>query len=238
MNYFFLEKHISDISKNMFPQICIDMDKFENKQYNHYFALVNEIYKGLALCCNAMEIQAYAQIGTLLRQLIEQVATAKIISTNENALLAYSSFAKAQLFSLRNNRDKSELEKLYDTSALSKKAKGKKLDFYSYGWLESAGVEVIDAEALIKTANMSDLYDWRGFCNNFVHSTLTFMNIAPDKISHYIEEFTYILGALCDEISCNYHHLTGFDFVFNGVDLFSKFRKELADITEYRKQTI
>ncbi len=237
MNYFYLKNYIGEISENMFPQICIDMDKFENKQYNHYFALVNEIYKGLALCCNAIEIQAYAQIGTLLRQLIEQVATAKIISTNENALSAYSTFAKAQLFLLRNNRDTTELEKLYDASALSKKAKGKKSDFYSYGWLESAGAEVINAKTLITTANMSDLYDWRGFCNNFVHSTLTFMHIAPNRISHYVEEFIYILGALCDEISCNYHHLTDFDFVFNGADLFSKFRKELADIIENRKQT-
>lgn len=83
MNYLSLKEKIFCISQNMFPQIFVDMDKLENKQYNYYFALVNEIYRGIALCCVSVDIQAYSQIGTLLRQLLEQVATAKVIGLNQ-----------------------------------------------------------------------------------------------------------------------------------------------------------
>ncbi len=238
MIYSELKDYVKAISQNMFEQICRDMDKFENKQYNHYFALVNEIYKGFELCCNALEIQAYSQIGTLLRQLIEQVATAKIISADEKYLSAYALFAKAKMFALRNNNDNSKLEELRTKSNLPSNVKKKKFDFYSYGWLEATGVTKIGAETLLELSDMSDLCDWRKFCNNFVHSSLTTMNYATiEGISHYTGKFVYIFAVLCDEISCNYYHLTGFDFVFNGVDLFSKFHKELANITEYRKRT-
>lgn len=235
MNYLTIVYNIKALSNNMCSQICSHMDKYENRQYNYYFALVNEIYKGLALCCDAIEIQAYSQIGTLIRQLIEQVATAKIIITNEKVLSAYSLFAKAKLFSLQHNNDNCELDKLYVASSLSKREKRSKKNFYSLGWLESLGVKDISPESLIKVAELNDLYNWRSFCNNFVHSSLTFLNFVPDGVSHLIKDFIYIIAVLCDVISCSYHNFTGFKFVVNGKDLYQEFRKEFMIINDYLK---
>ena len=96
MNYLALKENIFSISQNMFSQICIDMDKFENKQYNYYFTLANEIYRGLALCCVAIDLQSYSQIGILLRQLLVQVPSAKLLGLSENNLSAYRLFANAR----------------------------------------------------------------------------------------------------------------------------------------------
>lgn len=129
MNYLTLKENIFNISQNMFPQICVDMDRFENKQYNYYFALANEIYRGLALCCVAIDIQSYSQIGTLLRQLLEQVATAKIIGLNENNLSAYGMFAKARHYYLEHNEDDCELKKIIRCKPINQKAKKKHYRF-------------------------------------------------------------------------------------------------------------
>ena len=111
MNYLTLKENIFSISQNMIPQICVDMDKFENKQYNYYLTLVNEICRGLALCCAAIDLQSYFQIETLLRHLLEQVATAKLLELNENNLSAYRrAFAKARYYYFEHNEDDCELK--------------------------------------------------------------------------------------------------------------------------------
>ena len=161
----------------MFTQICVDMDKFENKQYNYYFVLANEIYRGIALCCVAIDIQSYSQIGTLLRQLLEQLATAKIIGLSENNLSAYGTFAKARHYYLEHNEDDCELKKLYDASQLTKKQRKNIIDFYSLGWLELIGVTEISYDKLFELANIHDLAIWRKYCNNFVHTNLTYMEL-------------------------------------------------------------
>lgn len=166
MNYLTLKENIFNISQKMFPQICVDMDRFENKQYNYYFALANEIYRGLALCCVAIDIQSYSQIGTLLRQLLEQVATAKIIGLSENNLSAYGTFAKARHYYLEHNEDDCELKKLYDASQLTKKQRKNMIDFYSLGWLELIGVTEISYDKLFELANIHDLAIWRKYCYN------------------------------------------------------------------------
>lgn len=236
MNYLTLKENIFNISQNMFPQICVDMDRFENKQYNYYFALANEIYRGLALCCVAIDIQSYSQIGTLLRQLLEQVATAKIIGLNENNLSAYGMFAKARHYYLEHNEDDCELKKLYDASQLTKKQRKNMIDFYSLGWLELIGVTEISYDKLFELANIHDLAIWRKYCNNFVHTNLTYMELTQEGMIKLNTEFIYLLAILFDEICCSYHNVAGFDFKFGNIDLFSEFRKTYAKITEIRKE--
>lgn len=220
----------------MFPQICVDMDKFENKQYNHYFALVNEIFRGLALCCMAIDVQAYSQMGTLLRQLLEQVATAKVIGLDQKNLFAYSVFAKARHYYLEHNEDKSELQNLYDASTLPKKHKINKLDFYSLGWLELIGETEISYNRLFELANIHELSNWRHYCNNFVHTNLTYMQLTQEAMIKLSSEFIYILAILLDEICCSYHNVTGFNFTFDDSDIFSDFRKAYSKITESRSE--
>lgn len=228
-----LKEAIYCVSQEMFRQICIDMDKSANKQYNYYFALVNEIYKGLALCCVAIDIQAYAQIGTLLRQLFEQVATAKIIGADEKALSAYRTFAKAKHYCLEHN-NKSELKTLFNQSKLNKK-RIKQLDYYSLGWLELIGETEITYETFMKVAQIGDLVEWRKYCNNFVHTNLTYMELTPEGMLKTNIEFIYILSVLFDVICCSYHNVTKFDFKFNGKSIFDEFRQIYTQITEIRK---
>lgn len=237
MNYLALKENIFSISQNMFPQICVDMDKFENKQYTYYFTLVNEIYRGLALCCVAIDLQSYSQIGTLLRQLLEQVATAKLLGVSENNLSAYILFAKARRYYFEHNEDDCELKKLYEASKLPKKSRGSKLDFYSLGWLEFIGVTEISYDKLFELANIFDLRSWRTYCNNFAHTNLTYMELTQEMMIKLNTEFIYLLAILFDEICCSYHNLTGFDFKFGDLDIFAIFRTNYAQITELRKES-
>ena len=233
MNYLFLKKYIYEVSIKMFPQICDDMDKFENKQYNYYFSLVNEIYKGLALCCIAIDIQAYSQIGTLLRQLFEQVATSKIISLNEKNLNSYSIFAKAKRYYFNHNKDDKELKILFDKSNLEKR-KINRINYYSLGWLEYIGETEITNEKLLELAGLSDLINWRDFCNNFVHTNITYMELNQDSMINLNSEFIYVLSILFDVVYCSYHNLTKFDFKFDGLQSFDEFRKIYSQITAIR----
>lgn len=237
MNYLTLKENIFSISQNMFPQICVDMDKFENKQHNYYFTLVNEIYRGLALSCVAIDLQSYSQIGTLLRQLLEQVATAKLLGLSENNLSAYREFAKARYYYFKHNEDDCELKKLYEASKLPKKSRGSKLDYYSLGWLELIGATEISYDKLFELANIYDLRSWRTYCNNFVHTNLTYMELTQEGMIKLSTEFIYLLAILFDEICCNYHKLTGFDFKFGGLDIFADFRTNYVKITESRKES-
>lgn len=237
MNYLTLKENIFSISQNMFSQICIDMDKFENKQYNYYFTLANEIYRGLALCCVAIDLQSYSQIGTLLRQLLEQVATAKLLGLSENNLSAYRLFAKARHYYFEHGDNDCELKNLYEASKLPKKSKGSRLDFYSLGWLELIGATEISYDKLFELANIFDLRSWRTYCNNFVHTNITYMELTQEGMIKLNTEFIYLLAILFDEICCSYHNLTGFDFKFGELDIFADFRTNYAQITELRKES-
>ena len=236
MNYLKLKESIFSISQNMFPRICADMDKFENKQYNYYFTLVNEIYRGLALCCVAIDLQSYSQIGTLLRQLIEQVASAKLLGLSENNLSAYSLFARARRYYFEHNQNACELKHLYEASKLPKKHRGSRLDFYSLGWLELIGATEISYDKLFKLANIYDLRSWRKYCNNFAHTNLTYMELTQEGMIQLNTEFIYLLAILFDEICCSYHNLTGFDFKFGDLDIFADFRINYIQVTESRKE--
>lgn len=237
MNYLTLKESIFSISQNMFPRICVDMDKFENKQYNYYFTLVNEIYRGLALCCVAIDLQSYSQIGTLLRQLIEQVASAKLLGLSENNLSAYSLFVRARRYYFEHSQNDCELKNLYEASKLPKKHRGSRLDFYSLGWLELIGATEISYDKLFELANIYDLRSWRKYCNNFVHTNLTYMELTQEEMIQLNTEFIYLLAILFDEICCSYHNLTGFDFKFGDLDIFADFRINYIQVTESRKES-
>ena len=213
----------------MLPRICSDMDTVSDKQYNYYFALANEIYKGLALCCTAIDIQAYSQIGTLLRQLLEQVAIAKVIGKDEKNLSAYKTFARARYHYLTHN-DEKELKTLYDSSPLRKKTR--KLDYYTLGWLECIGETEVSYEKLFELADMKDLLSWRKHCDNYVHTNLTFMEFTQEGMIKQNSDFIYLLAVLFDMICCSYHNVTRFDFKFSQEDLFTAFRDAFSQIKE------
>lgn len=228
-----LKECIYSISIEMFPQICGDMDKIEDKRYNYYFILVNEIYKGLALCCTAIDIQAYFQIGTLLRQLFEQVATAKVIGEDENALSAYRTFAKARQYYLVNGKDETQLNALLAQSKIAKK-KLKKPDYFSIGWLELIGESDVTYEKLFDRAQISDLINWRKYCNNYVHTNITFMEYTQEDMIKQSNDFIYLMAILLDVICCSYHNVTKYDFNNHQENGFVGFRKIYSQITKTR----
>lgn len=217
----------------MFPQICRDMDMIEDKRYNYYFTLANEIYKGLALCCIAIDIQAYSQIGTLLRQLFEQVATAKVIGEDEKALSAYRTFANARHYYLINNEDETQLNALLAQSKFPK-SKLKKRDYYSIGWLELIGESEVTYERLFDRAQLSDLINWRKYCNNYVHTNITFTEYSQEGMIKQSNDFIYLLAILFDVICCSYHNVTKHDFNYHQENGFSDFRKIYSQITKTR----
>lgn len=90
---------------------------------------------------------------------------------------------------------------------------------------------------MFELAKIHDLKSWRTFCNNFVHTNLTYMELTQEGMIKLKTEFIYLIAILFDEICCSYNNLTGFDFKFGDIDVFVEFRSNYAHITELRKES-
>lgn len=231
MNYFLLKDNISCVAHNMINQIYVDMKRFNKKEYDYYFSLVIEVFKGIEVCSNAIDITAYSQAGTLLRQLIEQVATARIISASKKNLKVYASFVDEKSVVVQT-KDESALKEKFEKSNYALNG-GNYLTYCSIGWLESLGEEV-SFDSFLRLADMVDLKQWRNFCNNFVHTNFFCTQFSQENIQYTVNEFIYLIAVLFDEICCSYHNLTNFNFVFDGVNMFEIFRKNYAQINQQR----
>lgn len=197
------------ISHNMFEQVCKDMDSHETK-LKYYFVLALDAFKGIELSCAAIDIQAYSQIATLLRQIVEQVAILKIIGKNDKALDKYIIFAKAKLARIADKNDKT-LEELYNNRITPKKPK--LMDYYTYGWLEALGETTIDVNSLLTNAQMDGLTSWHHHFNGFVHNSISFLNYNDEGKIITINRYIYLLARLMDELMCSYHNCASYNFV-------------------------
>lgn len=197
------------------PEIIQDYsDNNKDQSLVSYYMLSHEIFKGLELCATAIDIDAYTQIGTLLRQLLEQIATLKLIGLNKNTLKEYNKFYDARLEYIKN-KDSSTLQTLKNKSKLSNKKKGKDEVFASFGWIESCGATEISYDKLLELADLKDFVKWRKFYNHFVHGHITILNYYVQYREYVINEFIYFFGIIMDELMNSFRNITGFNFNFS-----------------------
>lgn len=77
---------------------------------------------------------------------------------------------------------------------------------------------------MIKYAGFEDLLAWRKtYLDKVTHSSLVTVDLlGEDGDFRIVYPFTQIACKLFDHLCCGFHALTGFDFIFNGKDLFQK----------------
>ena len=230
--------------KNIMKECCFKMDDIiiayasEAKEVNklYFYDLFLENFKNIEVICNNIDIKAYSQACSTLRNAIEQVCILKVLYDNRNVLDSYKKFADLKL-GLINDKEKyeNELEDLFKKRKIKNVSKRNYLDF---GWLETLNVEKISIEEILKIANFEDLILWRRYLNEFVHKTISVMSFKDNGLIVLINKIIHITATLFDCLVCMFHNFTGFSFILDGIDYHEKCSFALKSINEYEKKHI
>ena len=240
-------KIVETISAQMPELIFVEMDKnkYKNRYYNSYFLLCSEIFRGLLLCCHAISIGAYSQIGTMLRQLIEQLATVNIIGKNDLVRAEYNKFGSARTKFFINHNDTHDLKALYEASEVVQerikklKAQHKPVPkinyannkFFSLGWLEKCGATSFSEHELLVYGNLNSFIKRRSFFNHYVHSQI-FVVAYGNNMLYAVKDFMLCIGVVFNDLLCSYNYVTGFDFYFDEHNNKIEFNKHMQPIIE------
>lgn len=230
--YFKLLKLIKSISQELQQNFLFGTRKQEVSNIpNSFFVLTLEISKGIDLFCAAIEMQAFSQAASLLRQLLEQVAVIRVLEKYPNCREEYKHFCKLRLGVYQGDKNKEiELNNLYN-QLNDKKLKRGKEKFIELGWLMSINNDY-GIEILFQLSEINDLTKWRKFLNNFVHSNIFAIQLI--NIESYVEDFIYISAIICDILMCSYHNITGYFFDTNINSNREKFATLFNEITLIR----
>lgn len=233
--YLHLKTVIQDCLNGLDLQIFVDMDKCKKKYCNTIFCLLFEIQKGLELSCKGIDIQAYSQVGALLRQLLEQIATIKALIDHQNCIEEYRKFWRIRFRMLQaNSADDAELESLYKEKCISKKLQHGKQTFAEYGWILSSEGDY-GIETLMKMAGMADLVAWRSFFNNYVHNKISFTQYDCNGLITMTNELIYHIAIIFDLFLCCYYNYANFNFVINNIDFRKEFSYAYNEASKFRK---
>lgn len=230
--------------KNIMKECCSKMDDIiiayasETKEANnlYFFDLFFENFKNIEVICNNIDIKAYSQACSTLRNAIEQVCILKVLYDNRNVLDSYKKFAALKL-GLINDKEKYEnvLEDLFKKRKIKNVSKRNYLDF---GWLETLNVENISIEEFLKIVNFEDLVLWRRYLNEFVHKTISVMSFKDDGLIVLINKVIHITATLFDYLVCMFHNFTGFRFILDGINYHEEYSFSLKSINEYEKKHV
>lgn len=225
------------VENDMTETICTHMDECRKEYTNAIFGLFLEASKGIGLVCKGIEMLAFTQVGTLLRQLYEQMATAVVLLNHPETRKMFNDLSKIKMELLRENKKENEESKLlYNQKKESIDSKTRNYrDFLEYGWLlEIEGCNSLGSKELLKQANMADLICWKEFFNNFVHSKIVAIQMTGQGMEFYTNEFIYHTAIIFDQYMCAYHRATGYDFCISGRNVRSNFEKCFKEITNQR----
>ena len=221
--------------KNVIQRCCAKMpavimsyvkrepDKEKSALYNLFF----ENFKNIESLLINIDIKAYSQAGAVLRNALEQVAVLKLLNKKPELVSEYIKFSNLRLGMLREDAGVKQ-----QANELFQKRKSEKCSFTYYldfGWLEKLGETDVSIYRIMKLAGLEDFVEWKKFCNNFVHNTLSIIFYDQAGIQHNVESFIYISGILFDILMTDFHKLTGFEFCMDDVNYARAF-KELFDV--------
>ena len=225
------------VENDMTETICRHMDEYKGEYTNSIFGLFLEISKGLGLVCKGIEMQAFVQVGTLLRQLYEQTATAIVLLNHPETRKTFNDLSKIKIELITTNKDKNDAsESLYNQKKNLISGQHKRRDFLEYGWLlEIEGCHSLGSRELLKQANLFDIATWKEFFNNFVHNKILAIQMTDEGMSFYTNEFIYHAAIIFDQYMCAYHQITNYDFIIASRYIRSDFAKSFKETTKQRQ---
>ena len=225
------------VENDMTETICRHMDEYKGEYTNSIFGLFLEISKGLGLVCKGIEMQAFVQVGTLLRQLYEQTATAIVLLNHPETRKTFNDLSKIKIELITTNKDKNDAsESLYNQKKNLISGQHKRRDFLEYGWLlEIEGCHSLGSRELLKQANLFDIATWKEFFNNFVHNKILAIQMTDEGMSFYTNEFIYHAAIIFDRFMCAYHQATDYNFHIAGRSVRFDFENCFNEITKQRK---
>lgn len=208
-------------------------DKLGN-QNKYLLSLFNESYKSALIVCESLKNGCISQAAVILRLLLESASLIRVLTLYPELLEKYIKHFKVRLEISHNpEKERSILETEFpDVDS------NKRLSYMDYGWFESKlqpsikngklQVPQPKETELIKLAGFNDLISWKKeFLDKLSHQSFMMENMVDEN--HEIPlavRFIEILCKLFDYICCDFHTLTGFDFIINGEDKFQgEFKK-------------
>ena len=180
----------------------------------HILSMFNDAFSSVDLFCVAIGRVYVTQAGLLLRKLLEEVSIATILVNKPNLLPLYKEHYefKVKISNLTINEQKTKTIEKFKISP--KKANN---NFLDYGWIEPN----CDENKMIEIAGLQDIIAWKTlYLNKFAHSSITSISTIGDGTFPILNEFVLICSKLFDHLCVVFHNFTGFNFVFNGQDLF------------------
>lgn len=208
-------------------EISVRMTEIIYKRYfdklgngNKYIlSICDDAFKNVNIFCYAIQQVAITQAGTILRQLLEQVAIAHILVVNKELIPTFVEHYKFRT-------EIADLNKAKQIDAIAEKYGVRKdstaLAYLDYGWIKKDCKE----DGMLSFAGFNDIIPWRKkWLDKVTHASFTSMNlIGPNYDYPIVENFVQIASKLFDHLCVAFHNLTTFTFIFDGEDFLNKFR--------------
>lgn len=193
------------------------------------YRLFFESFKGVEAVLKCIDITAYSQAATILRNAIEQVSIIKVLVDHQEVIDEYNDFAQRR-FDLITEKPNA-LENFEEKFKNRLNKKSKKIEYLDFGWLEKLDPNKNSIEDIIELADFKDLISWRKYYNNFVHSSLSFTDLAIKGVRFLIENIIYISAVIYDHCVCMLHNLNGYNFYVNNINMAFNYIGAFEEIT-------
>lgn len=199
----------------------------------YLLSLFNESYKSAFIVCEAIKNGCVSQAAVVLRLLLESSSIIRVLIDYPDLLEKYVKHFKIRLdISHTPNKERSVLENSFPNVESNKR-----LSYMDYGWFESKlepkikngklDIPKPSETELIRLAKFDDIIEWKKlYLDKISHQSFMMENmINSNGEIPILTSFLEILCKLFDCLCCDFHQLTNFDFVFDGLNVFQdKFR--------------
>jgi hypothetical protein len=191
------------------------------------------------MTCESLSKACVSQAAVLLRLLLESASIIHVLVQNPDLLEEYIKHIKIRLEIGLNPDEESDLLEKYFPDI----EKNQRLKYMDYGWFKSKMQTVIrkgkviepSVTDLIRLAGFDEIISWKKlYLDKLSHQSYTMLNMI-DKNGDIpiVINFIQILCKLFDHVCCDFHAITGFEFIFDGI---SKFQSEFREI--YKKEIL
>ena len=215
---------MDNISSSMSKIIYLNYFDKADSNTKYLLAMYDDTFKTTSIACYSTSLIALTQAGDMIRKLIEQTAIVTFLTDHREKLPKF-----VEHYKLRKeiwNKAKWEQIKII-TKKYNLKNEREALTYLDYGWVK----EDCNETGLIKEAGFGDLLSWKKvFLDKFVHSSYTTVDLTGEKYDYpIIKHLVEIMAKCFDYVCCSFHHLTNFNFVIDGEDMFQKVFRPLYE---------
>ena len=225
-----LLESIANISGNMRDIIYQKFYDEVDKKHRRILHLFDDSFMSAFMVCECLRNGAIAQSAVILRLLLESESIIHILSEHPEVLDEFMKHFDIRLEVSKNPKKERDTLKNYFPDVESKI-----LSYMDYGWINSLTDNDPSEKEMIKVANFNDIIAWKDqYLDKLSHQAYLSVNMIGENYDFpIITNFVKILGKLFDYMCCDFHKLTGFDFVIDGKDMFQGwFRPVYDDFTK------